>query len=97
MRPLVPDPVRDWLDTAKDADRSRLLARIDQAATVTDFNTAAAAASKLITLGNDPASASLGMLSRRMSQGTEPAPPMVDLRVYDQLAQTRDLPGEETA
>lgn len=85
VRALVPEPVRDWLDTAADAERARLLAHVDQAATATSFDTAIEAATKLITIGDDPASAGLGMLARRIAQGAEPTAMVVDLGVYDQL------------
>ena len=85
VRTLVADPVRDWLDAAAHADRARLLTHMDQAATATDFDTAIEAAEKLITVGDDPASAGLGMLARRIVQGAEPATAVVDLGVYDQL------------
>lgn len=85
VRTLVPDPVREWLDTATGSDRARLLEHLDQAATATSFETAIEAADKLITGGDDPASAGLGMLARRIAQGTEPAAAVVDLGVYDQL------------
>ena len=93
VRALVPDPVRHWLDAASNQKRSRLLHHLDQAAAVTGFDTAVAAAQKLIDLGNDPASAGLGMLARRMAQGAEPDPATVDLSVYDQLARI----GQATA
>lgn len=91
VRPMVGDLVRHWLDEASDTQRSRLLARIDQAAAVTDFPTAVEAAQKLLSLGDDPAGPGLGMLARRMAQGAEPVPAVVDLGVYDQLrASKRD-------
>ena len=93
VRALVPDPVRHWLDAASNAKRSRLLHRIDQAALVTGFDTAIEAAQKLIQVGDDPAGPGLGMLARRMVQGAEPAPAVVDLGVYDQLARI----GQATA
>ena len=93
VRALVPDPVRHWLDKASNRDRSRLLSRIDQAATATGFDTAAQAAQKLIQVGDDPAGPGLGMLARRMAQGAEPDPAVVDLGVYDQLARI----GQATA
>lgn len=85
VRTLVPDPLRDWLDSAATSERSRLFSHLDQAATATSFATAIEAASKLIVAGDDPASAGLGMLVRRIDQGTEPAAAVVDLGVYDQL------------
>ena len=93
VRALVADPVRHWLDAASNAKRSRLLHRIDQAALVTGFDTAIEAAQKLIQVGDDPAGPGLGMLARRMAQGAEPAPAVVDLGVYDQLARI----GQATA
>ena len=88
VRSLVPDPVRDWLDTAANPERSRLLSHLDQATVATSFDTAIGAANKLITLGDDPAGPGLGMLAHRIAQGTEPAPAVVDLGVYDQLTAT---------
>lgn len=52
------------------------------------FEAAVAAADALVRSGDDPASAGLGMLARRIAQG-EPAPIAgVDLGVYDTLVAT---------
>ncbi|MEU2419434.1 hypothetical protein ACWKWA_00935 [Dermacoccus abyssi] len=51
VRNVVPDPVRDWLDTAANADRSRLFARIDQATDATYFTTAIAFKPSVIGAG----------------------------------------------
>lgn len=87
MRRLVDDPIRDWLDTAPTSDRRRLFEGSHEAAQATDFATATTAATRLITTGDDPSSAALGMLARRLAQGSEPTGTVVDLDVYDQLAQ----------
>lgn len=85
VRELVADPVRDWLDRAGLADRARLLARLDHAATATSFDTAIDAATALLGHGADPAGDGLGMLARRIHDNLEPAPAVVDLHVYDQF------------
>lgn len=90
VRPLVPDPVRDWLDQASNTDRARFFARIEQTTTATDFDTAITAAHRLIMGGDDPGGPSVGMLARRIAQGTEPAPAVVDLGVYDQLLRIKE-------
>lgn len=87
VRRMVDDPIRDWLDTAPASDRRRLFESLHEAATATDFNTATTAATRLITTGDDPSSAALGMLARRLAQGSEPIASVVDLGVYDQLTQ----------
>jgi len=85
VRRMVDDPTRDWLDSAPAADRRRLFASLHEAAQATDFDTATTAATRLITTGDDPSGAALGMLARRMAQGSEPVASVVDLGVYDQL------------
>src|SRR5699024_4978321 len=85
VRRLVTDPLRDWLDSAAITDRRRLLLGLHQAADATDFDTATTAATRLITTGDDPSTAALGMLARRMAQGSEPTAQIVNLAVYDQL------------
>lgn len=85
VRELVDDPVRGWLDQARNPDRARLFTRLDQTAHATTFTIAVAAATQLITAGDDPAGDGLGMLARRLHQGVEPATTAVDLHVYDQF------------
>src|SRR5699024_7278740 len=70
VRRMVDDPTRDWLDSAPAADRRRLFASLHEAAQATDFDTATTAATRLITTGDDPSGAALGMLARRMAQGS---------------------------
>lgn len=88
VRDLIADPVRHWLDQAPLADRARLLARLDTAATATSFATAIDAATVLLDAGTDPAGDGLGMLARRIHDNLEPAPTVVDLHVYDQFTHT---------
>lgn len=85
VRELVTDPVRDWLDAARLPERARLLTRLDHAAAATSFTTAVTAAMQLVNRGADPAGDGLGMLARRIHEGLEPAPAVVDLHVYDQF------------
>src|SRR5699024_7144817 len=85
VRRLVDDPLRDWLDSAPARHRRRLFAGLHQAAEATDLVTAVTAATRLITTGDDPSQAGLGMLARRMAQGSEPAATVVNLGVYDQF------------
>src|SRR5699024_12676388 len=85
VRKHVTVPRRDWLDTAPTPDRRRLLVGLHQAADATDFDTATKAATRLITIGDDPSTPALGMLARRMAQGSEPSLEVVNLGVYDQL------------
>lgn len=87
LRRLVDGPLRDWLDSAPTPARRRLLTGLHQAAQATDFATAITAATRLITTGDDPSQAGLGMLARRMAQGSEPTASVVNLGVYDQLTQ----------
>lgn len=82
---MVDDPLRDWLDTAPAPDRRRLFESLHEATQATDFVTATTAATRLITTGDDPGHGGLGMLARRMAQGSEPTASVVDLGVYDQL------------
>ncbi len=93
-RELVADPVRDWLDQAGLAERARLLARLDHAATATSFEIAIDAATALLGHGADPAGDGLGMLARRIHDGLEPAATVVDLHVYDQFT---EQPGADAA
>ena len=85
VRRMVDDPIRDWLDTAATSDRRRLFESLHEAAQATDFATATSAATQIITTGDDPGHGALGMLARRMAQGSEPTASVIDLGVYDQL------------
>ena len=85
LRPLVPGPVRDWLDTATATDRRRLLNAVDAATGSAGFDAAVNAAESLIRRGDHPDMAALGMLARRLAGGIEPAAENVDLTVYDTL------------
>lgn len=85
LRPLVPDPVRDWLDAATATQRRRLLSAVDAAAGTAGFENAVHAAHTIINRGDVPDMAALGMLARRLSDGTEPVTENVDLAVYDTL------------
>lgn len=85
VRELVTDPVRDWLDQASLRERARLLNRLDATAAATSLADALTAATTLIDAGADPAGDGLGMLARRIHEGTEPTPAGVDLHVYDQF------------
>lgn len=96
VRELVADPVRDWLDQASLADRARLLARLDHAATATSFEVAIDAATQLLGHGADPAGDGLGMLARRIHDDLEPAPAAVDLHVYDQFTGTHPQHTSQT-
>ena len=83
LRPLVTDSVRDWLDAAAATDRRRLFNAVDAASTAAGFDAAVAAADTLIQRGDAPEMAMLGMLARRLADGTEPSAANVDLSVYD--------------
>ena len=83
LRAVFTDPVRNWLDHAHDTDKRRLLAAMDAASRSVGFDVALSAADTLIQRGQHPDMAALGMLARRLAQGTEPAPANVDLSVYD--------------
>lgn len=85
LRPLVSDPVRDWLDQAGATDRRRLFTAVDAASGPTTFETAIRAATMLITRGDSPDIAMVGMLARRLADNTEPAAVNVDLTIYDTL------------
>ncbi len=89
VRTLLPDTVCGVLDKADATDRSRMLAGINQASTATSFPNAIAACEQLIAVGQDPTGPGLGMLARRIAQGTEPSTPEVDLSVYDLLPARR--------
>jgi len=83
LRALVPGPVRDWLDTATATNRRRLLSAVDAASGSAGFDAAIRAADTLIQRGDTPDMAALGMLARRLADGTTPAVENVDLSVYD--------------
>jgi len=83
LRPLVPAPVRDWLDTATATNRRRLLSAVDAASGSAGFDAAIRAADMLIGRGDAPDTAALSMLARRLADGTTPAVENVDLSVYD--------------
>lgn len=88
LRPLVTDPLREWLDTADGPHRRRVFTAVAATTDSAGFEAAVAAADALVRSGDDPASAGLGMLARRIAQG-EPAPIAgVDLGVYDTLVAT---------
>lgn len=93
LRELVPDPVRDWLDTAGTADRRRLLNAVDAAAGPVGFEPAIQAAATLIRRDGTPEPAALGMLARRIAHGAEPQAAGVDLGVYDNLVATGGEPA----
>ncbi|MDH6237012.1 transposase [Cryobacterium sp. CG_9.6] len=83
LRPLVPGPVRDWLDNATATNRRRLLSAVDAASGSAGFDAAITAADLLIQRGDTPEIAALGMLARRLADRTSPAVENVDLSVYD--------------
>src|SRR5680860_764922 len=83
LRPLVPEPVRDWLDMATATNRRRLLNAVDAASGSAGFDAAIRAADLLIQRGDAPDMAALGMLARRLADGTTPTVENVDLSVYD--------------
>ncbi|MFC5932049.1 IS21 family transposase [Cryobacterium melibiosiphilum] len=83
LRPLVPEPVRDWLDNATATNRRRLLSAVEAASGSAGFDAAITAADLLIQRGDTPEIAALGMLARRLAGGTSPAVENVDLSVYD--------------
>src|SRR5699024_10371431 len=85
IRPLVPDPVADWLDGAPTADRRRLLSALNNLCASSGFDAATSAAETLITRGDDPSAAALGMLARRIAQGDHITAPEVNLNIYDTL------------
>ncbi|MDJ0313893.1 hypothetical protein [Arthrobacter sp. H35-D1] len=91
---LVTDPVRDWLDRATATDRRRLLNAVDAAAGSAGFEAAMMAADTLIQRGDAPDMAALGMVARRLADGTEPAAVNVDLSVYDTFTTLNTSTGE---
>lgn len=94
LRNRVTDPVRDWLDQATATDRRRLLNAVDAASGTTGFDVAIQAADTLIQRGDEPDMAMLGMLARRLADGTEPAAVNVDLSVYDTFTTVNTMTGE---
>lgn len=94
LRALVTDPVRDWLDKATATDRRRLFNAVDAASSAAGFDSAVAAADTLIQRGDEPDMAMLGMLARRLADGTEPAAVNVDLSVYDTFTTLDTSTGE---
>lgn len=85
IRAEFADPVRDWIDTAEAADRRRFFTALEEASSATGFITAVDAAELLVVDGGDPSGPTLGMLARRIAQGTEFEAGIVDLAVYDRL------------
>ena len=75
--------MRHWLDTATATNRRRLLNAVDAASGSAGFDAAIRAADLLIQRGDAPDTAALGMLARRLADGTTPAAENVDLSVYD--------------
>ncbi len=94
LRALVTDPVRDWLDAATATDRRRLLNAVDAASSAAGFDAAVTAADTLIRGGDHPDMAALGMLARRLADGTEPPAANVDLRIYDTFTTLNTTTGE---
>lgn len=87
IRAQFADPVRDWIDTAESVDRRRFFTALHDASSATGFLTALDAAEQLVTDGGDPSGPTLGMLARRIAQGTEFEAGIVDLGVYDQMVE----------
>lgn len=94
LRTLVTDPVRDWLDKATATDRRRLFNAVDAVSGTTGFDHAIRAADTLIQRGDGPDMAMLGMLARRLADGTEPSAANVDLSVYDTFTTLNMSTGE---
>ena len=94
LRALVTDPVRDWLDAATATERRRLLSAVDAAAGSAGFDASMLAADTLIGRGDAPDMAALGMVARRLADGTEPAAANVDLSVYDTFTTLNTSTGE---
>jgi hypothetical protein len=72
--------VREWLDQATATDRRRLFNAVDSALGPAGFAAAVQAANTLLLPGNTPDMPMLGVLARRLANGTEPAAANVDLR-----------------
>ena len=85
IRPMVPEPLADWLDAATTGPRRRLLNALDTTATTTGFDAAVQAASHLISRGDTPETGALGMVARRIADGHYQATDDVNLGVYDTL------------
>lgn len=85
IRAQFADPLKDWIDTADTGDRREFFAALDDASQATGFLTALDAAEQLVLDGADPSKASLGMLARRIAQGSGFESGIVDLAVYDHL------------
>lgn len=94
LRSMVTDPVRGWLDKATATDRRRLFSAVDAACGTTGFDAAIQAADSLIQRGDEPDMAMLGMLARRLADGTEPPATNVDLSVYDTFTSLDTTTGE---
>lgn len=94
LRALVADPVREWPDKATPTDRRRLFNAVDAASGTTGFHHAIHAADTLIQRGDGPDMAMLGMLARRLADGTEPPAANVDLSVYDTFTTLNITTGE---
>lgn len=94
LRTLVPEPVRDWLDTATATNRRRLLSAVDAATGSAGFDAAIRAADLLIERGDTPDLAALGMLARRLADDTTPTAENVDLSVYDIFTTVNTVTGE---
>ncbi|MDJ0358202.1 hypothetical protein [Paenarthrobacter sp. PH39-S1] len=86
--------VRDWLDQATATERRRFFNAVDAAAGSAGFEAAVAAAETLLQRGDAPDMAMLGMLARRLADGTEPAAANVDLSVYDTFTTLNTATGE---
>lgn len=91
---MVPDPVRDWLDHASATDRRRLLSAVDAASGSAGFDAAIHAADTLIRRGDIPEIAAIGMLARRLADGSAPSVEDVDLSVYDIFTTLNTVTGE---
>jgi len=94
LRAVVPDPVRDWLDQASATDRRRLLSAVDAASGSAGFDAAIHAADTLIRRGDTPEMAAVGMLARRLADGSTPTVENVDLSVYDIFTTLNTVTGE---
>jgi len=87
LRGVVPDSVRNYLDTAASAERRGMLAAIDAAVKPAGLANAFTAAEMIIGRGDEPVEpAGIEMLARRLAAGAEPAAGIADLSIYDTLA-----------
>ena len=86
--------VRDWLDQATATNRRRLFNAVDAASGSAGFDAAVHAADTLLRRGDAPDIAMVGMLSRRLADGTEPVAANVDLSVYDTFTTLNTSTGE---